>query len=125
MKYQAGESGELSMRYPVFAVLSSEPNNETSLVVVEVEGKDCLPLFRTRELGELYVEQVQDAESQSPLLLHECHDDGELEHLLVQLPPSVADVVWDATLQPQVLRVTSVQDLLEVIRGDSESQSES
>jgi len=118
MKPEVGESGELSLRYPVFAVLSAEPNGETNLIVVEVEGKDCLPLFRTGELAEHYQEQVQNTDPQSPLVVHECCDNEELEHLLLQLPASVADVIWDATLQPRVLRVTSVHDLLDVIRGD-------
>jgi hypothetical protein len=124
MKPQAGEFGELSLCYPVFAVLSAELNDETNLIVVELEGKDSLPLFRTRELAELYLEQVQNTEPQSPLVLHECHDHEELEHLLLQLPASVADVIWDATLRPQVVRITAVRDLLEVIRGDSQSQLE-
>jgi hypothetical protein len=116
------ESGELSLRYPVYAVLSEEPNDEKNLVVVELQGKDCVPLFQNRELGELYLEQAQNAGSDVPLTLHACHNDAELEHLLVQLPASVGNVVWDTTLQPQAIKVTPVDDLLGIIRGNPDSQ---
>jgi hypothetical protein len=68
MTHETGDSGNLNLRYPVYAVVSPEPHDEESLIVVELEGKDCLPLFRTRELGELYVEQVQNTGSQSGLI---------------------------------------------------------
>jgi hypothetical protein len=116
------ESGELSWRYPVYAVLSEEPNDEKNLVVVDLQGKDCVPLFQNRELGELYLEQAQNAGSMTPLTLHACHNDAELEHLLVQLPASVEHVIWNATLQPQAIKVTSVDDLLGVIRSNPKSQ---
>jgi hypothetical protein len=116
------ESGELSLRYPVYAVLSEEPNDEKNLVVVELQGKDCVPLFQNRELGELYIEQAQKAGSETPLTLHACHNDAELEHLLVQLPASVGNVIWDTTLQPQAIKVTSVDDLIGILRNNSESQ---
>jgi hypothetical protein len=113
-----GPSGELSLRYPVYAVLSADPDGEEGLVVVSLGGNDCLLLFRTRELAELYLEQARTAESESPLTLRECHGDAELEHLLTQFPPSVAHVVWDATPQAQALKITRVSDLLLVLRGD-------
>ncbi len=118
------ETGELSLRYPVYAVLSEEPNDEKNLVVVELQGKDCLPLFQNRELGELYLEQAQTAGSVTSLTLHACHNDAELEHLLVQLPSSVGNVIWDTTLQPQVMKVTSVDDLLDILRSKPMSQEE-
>jgi hypothetical protein len=116
MKYEVGGTGELSLRYPVYAVLSEDGDSNTNLIVVELEGQDCVPLFRNRELAELYLEQVHNAEGSCPLVLHECRDDTELEHLVQQLPASVAHIIWDATLKPQVIRVTSVNDLLDVIR---------
>jgi hypothetical protein len=117
---QASESGLLSLRYPVFAVLSAEPAGEEYLTVVEVDGHDCLLLFRTRELGELYAEQPREAGAKLHLTLRPCHEDAELAHLLEQLPGSVSHVVWDATPRAQALRVTSVSDLLAVIRPDGE-----
>jgi hypothetical protein len=117
---RVGDTGELSLRYPVFAVLAPEPDGEEHLVVIEADGRDCLPLFRTRELAELYLEQAQEPGAAAPLTLHPCHNDTELAHLLQQLPDSVADVVWDATARAQVLRMTAVRALLAVVRGDSQ-----
>ena len=113
------ETGELTLRYPVYAVLSTDPNDENGLVVMEVEGSDCLPLFRNREVAELYLEQVQEGSDEAPLTLEECRGDEELEHLLTQLPESVASVVWDATPRAQAVMVTSVRDLLAAVRGDA------
>jgi hypothetical protein len=114
----ADQAGELSLRYPVYAVLSAGPGGEGGLVVVEVEGRDCLPLFRSREVAELYVEQVREGGSEGPLTLEECRGDAELEHLLTQLPGSVAAVVWDAMPRAQAVMVTPVRDLLAAVRGD-------
>jgi hypothetical protein len=113
------DSGELSLRYPVHVVLSGGPDDEDGLVVVEVDGNDCLLLFRSRELAELYLEQAQAAGSEPPLTLRACHGDAELEHLLAQLPASVSHVVWDATREARVLKVTAVSDLLAVLREDA------
>ncbi len=113
---RVGDTGELSLRYPIFTVVTTEPGGEENLVVIEADGEDCLPLFRTRELAELYLEQAEDRDARAPLTLHACHGDAEMAHLLEQLPASVAHVVWDATAQSQVLRVTAVRALLAVVR---------
>jgi hypothetical protein len=118
----AEESGELSLRYPVYAVLSAEADDEEGLVVVEVDGGDCLPLFRSREVAELYLEQVQAPGAEAPLTLQECRGDEELEHLLTQLPDSVAAVVWDAMPRARAVMVTPVRDLLAAVRGDAEGE---
>ena len=114
----AEQSGELSLRYPVYAVLSAEPGGEEGLVVVAVDGRDCLPLFRSREVAELYLEQVHEGGGEAPLTLEECRGDEELEHLLTQLPESVASVVWDAMPQSRAVMVTPVRELLAAVRGD-------
>jgi hypothetical protein len=116
---QAGDYGEFSLRYPVYAVLSAEPDGEEGLVVVEVEGKDCLLLYRTRELAELYLEAAQ-ADSATALTLRECRGDEELEHVVAQLPASVAHVIWDVTPATRALRMTAVADLLAVLRDEPE-----
>jgi hypothetical protein len=116
----AEESGELSLRYPVYAVLAAEPGGDEGLVVVEVEGGDCLPLFRTREVAELYLEQVQAGGAEQRLTLHECRGDEELEHLLTQLPGSVAAVAWDAMPRSRAVMVTPVSELLAAVRGEGE-----
>jgi hypothetical protein len=118
----AEESGELSLRYPVYAVLSAEADGEGGLVVVEVDGGDCLPLFRSREVAELYLEQAQAPGAGAPLTLHECRGDEELEHLLTQLPDSVGAVVWDAMPRSRAVMVTPVRDLLAAVRGESEGE---
>jgi hypothetical protein len=117
---RVGDTGELNLRYPIFAVVTAEPGGEENLVVIEADGEDCLPLFRTRELAELYLEQAEDADAPAPLALHACRGDAELAHLLEQLPGSVAHVVWDATAQAQVLRVTAVRALLGVVRDQGQ-----
>lgn len=113
-----GDTGELNLRYPVFTVLSPEADGEEHLVVVEADGQDCLPLFRTQELAELYLEQAQSGDAGGQLTLHPCQGDTELEHLLQQLPPSVAQVVWDPTAHARVLRMTAVRVLLALVRGE-------
>jgi hypothetical protein len=115
-----GESGEMSLRYPVYAVLAAEAGGDESLVVVELDGNDCLLLYRTRELAELYLEQADATDDGGPLTLRPCAGDTELEHLLAQLPPSVSQVLWDATPRARALRLTPVRDLLEVLRGGLE-----
>jgi hypothetical protein len=115
---RSGESGEMSLRYPVFAVLSAEPGGEQGLVVVEVDGQDSLLLFRNREVAELYLEAAEA--DNAPLTLHELPGDEELEHLLAQLPTSTTQVVWDATPRARALRVTPVADLLDVLRSGPE-----
>ncbi|HJT76674.1 MAG TPA: hypothetical protein VJ739_05685 [Gemmataceae bacterium] len=114
----AGDTGELSLRYPVYTVLSPEGDGEEHLVVVEADGQDCLPLFRTKELAELYLEQAQGGDAGAELVLHACGSDAELEHLLTQLPRSVAQVVWDPTARARVLRMTAVRVLLALVRGE-------
>lgn len=113
-----GDTGELSLRYPVYTVLSPEADGEEHLVVVEADGQDCLPLFRTKELAELYLEQAQGRDTGGSLALHACQGDSELEHLLQQLPASVAQVVWDPTAKARVLRMTAVRVLLALVRGE-------
>jgi hypothetical protein len=115
MAGQATESGELPLRYPLFAVLSEQDGGEDGLVVVDVNGQDAVPLFRSREVAELYAEQVRDAEMGRPFHLQEYRGDEELAHLLAQLPPAVTHVVWDVTLQPQAVRITPVADLRRIL----------
>ncbi len=117
---RVGDTGELNLRYPMYTVLSAEPDGDENLVVVEADGRDCLPLFRTQELAELYLEQAQGAEDQGRLTLYACRGDVELEQLLKQLPDSVAQVVWDPTAQARVLRMTDVRVLLALVRGEGE-----
>jgi hypothetical protein len=114
------ESGELTLRYPVFAVLSDEPDGGEGLVVVEIDGEESILLFRSREVGELYLQQVESTGEEPPLTLHECRGDEELKDLLTQLPSSVANVVWDATLEAQALKMTAIPDLLAALQADSE-----
>lgn len=112
-----GDTGELSLRYPVYTILSGAPGGEQGLVVVEVEGQDCVLLFRNREPAELYLEQAKSDGGEPPLVLEEYRSDEELEHLLTQLPSAVANVLWDATPQARALRLTAVADLLAAVRS--------
>ena len=114
---------ELSLRYPVYAVLSAEPGGDADgLVVIEVEGNDSLLLFLNREVAELYVEQAQAPCSEAPLTLRACRGDDELEHLLSQLPGSVTHIIWDATPRARALKVTAVAELRAVLRGEGEDR---
>jgi hypothetical protein len=115
MPDQVGDSGEFTLRYPVFAVVAPDEDGEDGLVVVEVEGKECILLFRSREVGELYLEQLQSAAQPGAFGLQEQRGDEELRHLLDQLPPSVEGVVWDSSLRPRAVMMTTVPDLLAVL----------
>ena len=111
------EPMDMRLNYPVFAVLSVEPSTgEKCLVYVEAEANDCLPLFRTRELAELYIEQARGVNLQAIFEVLLCSNGNELEKLLTRLPPSTDHVIWDSTLQPQYFKLVSVADLIEVLR---------
>jgi hypothetical protein len=112
------EAGELTLRFPVFAIVCPA-GEEDGLLVLEADGKECIPLFLSRELAELYAEQVQEADAGSLFRLRELRGDEELDHLLAQLPAAVAHVVWDTTLRPQAFRMTAVADLRRVVGGGS------
>jgi hypothetical protein len=116
MTDRSKDVGELTLRYPVFAVVTAEGPEDDGLVVLEVDGKECLPLFLSRELAELYVEQVREAGQDLPFELREQSGDAELEHLLAQLPPSIAHVVWDTTLPSQAVKMTALRDLRQAIK---------
>jgi hypothetical protein len=111
-----GEYGELTLRFPVFAVVTENEDDQDGLIVVEVEGQECIPLFLSREVAELYVEQAGAAGEPFPLRLREQEGDEALDHLLAQLPSSVGFVLWDATLRPQAVRMTAVEALRKVLR---------
>ncbi len=120
MAGEPGETGELTLRYPVFAVVTEQEDGYDGLVVVDVGGQECVPLFRQREVAELYVSQAQDGDSERPFRLREVGEDDELDHMLAQLPPSVGHVVWDPTAGSQAVRLTAVADLRRVL-GDTQA----
>ena len=111
---------ELTLRYPVLAVVTDQGEVHEGLIIVEVDGAKCLPLFLSREVAELYVEQVTETGREQPLRLREHDGDEALDHLLVQLPESVGNVVWDITLNPQGVKMTSVEVLRSVLHNGSQ-----
>jgi hypothetical protein len=116
MADQAGSTRELTLRYPVFAIVVDHGEEHDGLVVVDVSGQECLPLFLSREVAELYVEQAGEAGQVSPLQLRAHRGDDELDHLLNQLPDSVGHVVWDITLHPQGVRMTDLRVLRKALK---------
>jgi hypothetical protein len=115
------DTQEFDLRFPLFAVLSTDDEGDVNVVVLEIDASDCLPLFRNRELAELYVEQCQEDQPQTRLELHPCDCEHELGELLRRLPPSVDQVIWDTTTRPKALRVTAVSDLLRILdTGETE-----
>ena len=108
---------DIPLTYPVFTVLSVEPSTgERWFVFVEADANDCLPVFRTRELAELYIEQSQEANPLAALEVLSCTNAKEFEQVLTQLASTIDHVIWDAPLRPPYFKLVTVADLLEIVR---------
>ncbi|MDA7979983.1 MAG: hypothetical protein MPJ50_14535 [Pirellulales bacterium] len=99
-------------RYPVFVV---RVEGELFLVCIDIEGRECLLLFTSKELAEHYVDGVKQEEK---LQLMELDDDDELARLLQSVPDDVQHVVWDTTPSASLAKVAAIEDLLRVLESD-------
>lgn len=99
-------------RYPVYVV---RVEGELFLVCIDIEGRECLLLFTSRELAEHYVDGVEQEEK---LQLMELDDDEELARLLQGVPEDVQHVVWDTTPSASLAKVAAIADLLKVLESE-------
>lgn len=99
-------------RYPVFVI---RVEGEFFLVCIDIEGRECLLLFTSRELAEHYVDGVEQEEK---LQLMELDNDEELARLLQSVPEDVSHVVWDTTPAASLAKVAAIADLLRVLETD-------
>jgi hypothetical protein len=112
---------DLSLNYPVFSIFSSDcESGKKSVVSVQADANDCILLYRSRELAELYIEQAQQTQTNSTLEVFVVKDNHELQAFLSRLPAWADHVLWDATVKPKFFKLVSVLDLLEVIQGGAE-----
>jgi hypothetical protein len=111
------EHFDLRLNYPLFAILCVESSKGGSgLVSFKVDANECVPLFTNREVAELYIEQAQEADAEFHLDLITINSPKELELFLEKLPPLTDHVIWDTLLQPSFFKLTSVTDLLRIVR---------
>src|SRR5262249_26771387 len=87
--------------YPLFSILIVDHATAQKWIVsVEAEANDCVLLYKTRELAELYIEQAQQADPNAALELPALNNKRDLLDMLQQLPASADHLLWDAPLKP-------------------------
>ena len=79
-----------------------------SLMAVGANGIDCLPLYATRELAELFIEQSGDDDS----IIKEIKDGAEAIKILKLARKKIASTPWNSTAKPEWMRVVAIDDLL-------------
>jgi hypothetical protein len=96
------------LKYPVYLIAS-----RNGVVVVTIDGNDCILLFHARDLAEKQIEKIQSTHpALGPLHALAVPNADSFREGLKGLPDNITCAVWDQTGAPAAFNHVGVDELL-------------
>jgi hypothetical protein len=99
----------MDIHFPVYAIASTE-----GVLVLTIDGKQCVLLFETWELTKAHIEHVHDL-GFSALQVLKIPDAQSLREGLETLPSDVCCALFDTGKSPEEFEYVAIGDLLQMI----------